>query len=201
MSKRAHCARHRTPSAPRTCLAVLQLALFGAGGIRATDCSFQSFFDQELDVLFQALEKKNREVSVNISTSSRLKKQHAENSTRQGTVPLPFCPLTVGATVTPKPEVVFTQRMFMEWLRDGVLVHRTVRGSGLCTQPRQGQGQRASQPGDRRRGAWAPHRPGARWTPGPVHAPCPPQNLLTGPARPLHLPDVSTEPSKKGQAG
>lgn len=57
----AHAAE---PRHPRTCLAVLQLALFGAGGIRAADGGFQSFFDQELDVLFQAL-KRNRGVSVN----------------------------------------------------------------------------------------------------------------------------------------
>jgi hypothetical protein len=38
------------------------MPLFGAGGIRAANRSFQSFSDQELNVLFQALKEKQRRV-------------------------------------------------------------------------------------------------------------------------------------------
>lgn len=40
ISKQAGCARHRTPSVQRTCLAILQLALSGAGSIRTADRRF-----------------------------------------------------------------------------------------------------------------------------------------------------------------
>lgn len=56
---RARPAPAPAPGAP-PCLVLLQAALLRAGSIRAANGSFQSFLDQELHVLLQALKRKQR---------------------------------------------------------------------------------------------------------------------------------------------
>lgn len=53
----------------------------------------------------------------------------------------------------------------------------------------------------RRRGSRAPHEQVHGGRQALSAALCPPENLLTGTARPLHLSDVNTESPKKGRAG